>query len=256
MISKSKLKYIRSLELKKFRDEHRAFVAEGNKLVSDMLGAYESELIIAKPSWMATQGDIPTLELLEADEHDIRKGSFLKNPQDVIAVFKLPAYKLEEVDPSGEVVLALDCIQDPGNMGTIIRLAAWFGIGHIVCSMDTVDAFAPKTVQATMGSLAHVKIHYTDLEAYLTEWKNRDIPVYGTFPNEESIYSKQLSDKGFILMGNEGKGIRPSLESLITEKLCIPSYPENTDTAESLNVAIATAIVCAEFRRQHISKHR
>ena len=138
-------------------------------MVSDMMGAFPCELIIAKPSWMATQGNIPAKELLEADDDDLRKASFLKTPQDVLAVLKQPEYRLEDVCPSQSLVLALDGVQDPGNLGTIIRMADWFGIEHIVCSMDTVDVYSPKVVQATMGALCHVQVHYTDLEAYLKQ---------------------------------------------------------------------------------------
>ena len=145
MLSKGKVKYIHSLEMKKYRNELNAFVAEGNKLVADMMFAFECELILAKPSWMAMQGNIPAKELLEAEGDDIRKASFLKNPQDVLAVFKRPDWPLDEADPSTSLVLALDGIQDPGNLGTIIRLADWFGIEHIVCSPDTADVFSPKT---------------------------------------------------------------------------------------------------------------
>lgn len=250
MLSKSKVKQIRSLELKKFRNELNAFVAEGNKLVADMLHTFECDLLIAKPSWMATQGDIPAKELLEADEEDIRKASFLKNPQDVLAVFQRPAWSLEEADPTTQLVLALDGIQDPGNLGTIIRLADWFGIEHIVCSPDTADVFSPKTVQATMGALTHVKVHYTDLAAYLTTQTERYIPLYGTFLDGENMYAKELSETGIIIMGNEGNGIRPAIEELINEKLYIPNYPQERETSESLNVAIATAVICAEFRRR------
>ncbi|MDR3141858.1 MAG: RNA methyltransferase [Tannerellaceae bacterium] len=250
MLSRNQIKYIRSLELKKFRNEHGTFIAEGNKLVNDMLIAFESELIIAKPSWMATQGDIPTKELLVADEEDIRKASLLKNPQDVIGVFKQPVYDIEEANPSGQLVLVSDGIQDPGNLGTIIRLADWFGIEHIVCSRDTTDVFNPKTVQATMGALAHVKVHYADPEAWLQGYKGQPFPIYGAFLDGGNIYSEALSATGAIIMGNEGNGIRPAIEALVTTKLLIPSYPANRETSESLNVAIATAIVCAEFRRR------
>ena len=211
MLSKSKVKQIRSLELKKFRNETNTFVAEGNKLVADMLHAFECDLLIAKPSWMATQGDIPAKELLEADDDDI---------------------------------------QDPGNLGTIIRLADWFGIEHIVCSQDTADAFSPKTVQATMGALVHVQVHYTDLHAYLQKQAEQQVPLYGTFLDGENIYAKELSETGIIIMGNEGNGIRPETETLVNEKLYIPNYPQERETSESLNVAIATAVVCAEFRRR------
>lgn len=250
MLSKGKLKYIHSLEMKKYRNELNAFVAEGNKLVADMLHAFECELILAKPSWMATQGDIPTKELLEADDEDIRKASFLKTPQDVLAVFKRPAWSLAEADPASSLVLALDGIQDPGNLGTIIRLADWFGIEHIVCSLDTADVFSPKTVQATMGALAHVKVHYTDLAVYLKAQAEKQIPLFGTFLDGENMYTKELSANGIIVMGNEGNGIRPEIEELIDQKLYIPSFPPERETSESLNVAIATAVICAEFRRR------
>lgn len=247
MLAKSKIKYIRSLEFKKYRVASHAFVAEGNKMVSEMLGCFECELLIAKSSWMATQGDIPAKELLLAEDDDIRKASFLKNPQDVLAVFKIPSYSLEKIDFSRQLLIALDGVQDPGNLGTIIRLADWYGIEHIVCSPDTADAFAPKTVQATMGALSRVKVHYTELERFL---QTISIPVYGTFLDGENIYRKSLSSCGVIVMGNEGNGIRPPVASLIKEKIYLPNYPKGRDTSESLNVAIATAIVCAEFRRR------
>jgi len=250
MVSKNKIKYIRSLEMKKHRNEEGVFVAEGNKLVADLLFAFDSELIIAKPSWMATQGDIPARELLIADEEEIRKASFLKNPQDVIAVFKQPVWSLNEVYPSSQLILALDSVQDPGNLGTIIRLADWYGIEHIICSMDTADVFNPKVVQATMGALARVKVHYTDLESYLTEQQQAGIPLYGTFLDGENMYTKELSPTGILIMGNEGNGIRPSIEQLVNEKLLIPNYPAGRETTESLNVAVAAAIMCAEFRRR------
>ena len=204
MLSKNKIKYIHSLEQKKHRSKEQAFVAEGNKLVSDMLPHYSCPLLIAKPSWMATQGDITTDELIVAEDEDIRKASLLKSPQDVLAVFRIPSWKIEEADPQNELILMLDGIQDPGNLGTIIRLADWFGFEHIICSPDTVDVFNPKVVQSTMGALAHVKVHYTELGAYLEKQKERNIPIYGTFLEGEDIYEKDLSGNGVVIMGNEG----------------------------------------------------
>ena len=157
---------------------------------------------------------------------------------------------LEEADPAKQLIIALDGIQDPGNLGTIIRLADWFGIEHIVCSQDTADVFSPKTVQATMGALVHVKVHYTDLPAYLQAQAGKKIPLYGTFLDGENMYTKELSETGIIIMGNEGNGIRPDTEALVNEKLYIPNYPQERETSESLNVAIATAVICAEFRRR------
>jgi TrmH family RNA methyltransferase len=250
MLSRKQIKYIRSLELKKFRNDHGTFIAEGSRLVNDMLSAFESELIVAKPSWMATQGDIRAGELLVADDEDIRKASLLKNPQDVIAVFKQPVYDIGEANPCRQLVLVSDGIQDPGNLGTIIRLADWFGIEHIVCSRDTADAFGPKTVQATMGALARVKVHYARLEDWLQGAGGQPFPIYGAFLDGGNIYCEELSATGAIIMGNEGNGIRPAVEAFVTSKLFVPSYPANRETSESLNVAIATAIVCAEFRRR------
>lgn len=247
MLSKTKIKYIHSLELKKFRNEYNTFVAEGNKLVADIMPYFECELLIARPSWMATQGDLPVNELIVAEEEDIRKASFLKTPQDVLAIFKRPLYLLEEVDSTKDLVLALDGIQDPGNLGTIIRLADWFGIEHVVCSTDTADIYSPKAIQATMGAISRVKVHYTDLVSFL---QAQQAPLYGTFLDGENIYSKTLLSNGVIVMGNEGKGIREEIENLIGEKLYIPNYPANRETSESLNVAIATAVICAEFRRR------
>ena len=247
MLSKAKTKEIRALEAKKKRDEQGLFVAEGNKLVADMLQAFECEWLIAHTSWMATQGNIPAKELILAEENDIRKISFLKTPQDVFAIFRKPQYKLEEANPASQLILALDCIQDPGNLGTIVRIADWFGIEHIICSTDTADIYNPKTVQATMGALAHVKVHYTNLNEYIE--KHREVPVYGTFLDGDNIYKKQLFTNGIIVMGNEGNGIRTETELLINERLYIPSYPPACETTESLNVAVATAVVCAEFRR-------
>lgn len=249
MLSKSKIKLVRSLEMKKNRDELKLFVAEGNKLVADLIQTFECEWMIAKTSWMATQGNIPAKEILIDEDDEIRKISLLKTPQDVLAVFKQPEYKLEDANPTDQLVLVLDGIQDPGNLGTIIRSADWFGIEHIVCSFDTADIFGPKAIQATMGALAHVNIHYTELDRFL---KTYNVPVYGAFLDGENIYKKALESHGIIVMGNEGNGIRPAIEKLIKERLYIPNYPENRETSESLNVAIATAVVCAEFRRQTI----
>lgn len=251
MLSKNKIKYIRSLEMKKYRNEHCTFVAEGNKLVADMLSAFDCELLIAKPSWMATQGHIPAAELLEADDEDLRKSSFLKTPQDVLAVFRQPSWDIAEVNARKQLTLVLDGIQDPGNLGTIIRLCDWFGIEHIVCSQDAADVFNPKTVQATMGALVHVKVHYTDLKDFLSAC-DKDIPVYGTFLDGENMYGEELTPNGILVMGNEGNGIRPETEAFVSKRLYIPNYPGGREASESLNVAIATAITCAEFRRRNV----
>jgi TrmH family RNA methyltransferase len=247
MLTKAKIKQIRSLEMKKYRDASGLFVAEGGKTVSEMMHAFECEWMMAKPSWMATQGHIPAPELVVAGEEDLRKVSLLKTPQDVLAVFRRRPCTADEVNPASELVLALDGVQDPGNLGTIVRLADWFGIEYVVCSPDSADAYGPKAVQAAMGALARVKVHYTDLTGFL---EKHDVPVYGTYPEGDSLYGEELSSQGVIVMGNEGNGIRSSLEARIRKRLYIPGYPSGHKRSESLNVAVATAIICAEFRRR------
>jgi TrmH family RNA methyltransferase len=251
MLGKNKIKFIRSLENKKQRAESGLFVAEGNKLVADILPFFECELLAAKSSWMATQGDIKAKELLAIDEEDIKKASLLKTPQDVIAVFVQPPTLLNKALLKNELTLILDGIQDPGNLGTIIRLADWFGIKNVICSPDTADVYNPKTVQATMGAIARVKVFYTGRTGLLDELKD-GVPVYGTFLDGGNIYEEKLSKNGLIVMGNEGKGISHSVAQKITRRLYIPNFPQGNESTESLNVAVATAVTCAEFRRQQI----
>lgn len=250
MLGKNKIKFIHSLEKKKYRTESGCFLAEGNKLVADILPAFECELLVAQASWLATQGDIQAKELLIVDEEDIRKASLLKNPQEVIAVFRQPQYRLDESELNGKLNLILDGVQDPGNLGTIIRIADWFGITDIICSLDSADVYNPKVVQATMGGIAGVRVHYLELQSFLSNIK--DVPVYGTFLDGDIIYQKELKQNGFIVMGNEGNGISPEIESLVTEKLYIPDFSDEGRSAESLNVAVATAVVCSEFRRRTV----
>ena len=269
MLSKAKIKQIKALGIKKFRDEQGLFVAEGDKIVSCLLPSFECEWVMASERWKGGmheranartgergectnartgEGKKGGTDLIVVEADELRKVSFLKTPQEVLAVFRKPRYAIEEANPALQLVLALDGIQDPGNLGTIIRIAEWFGIEHIICSLDTADAFSPKTVQATMGALANVKVLYSNLKEYIL--KNNASPVYGTFLEGENIFQSALSQKGVIVMGNEGNGIRPEIEALINKKLYIPSYPPDCKTTGSLNVATATAIVCAEFRRK------
>ncbi|MDR2119270.1 MAG: RNA methyltransferase [Tannerella sp.] len=248
MISKAKISLVRRLETKKHRDAHRLFVAEGNRLVADMLPAFDCEWMIATSSWIATQGDIRAAQVVEAGEDDIRRISLMKTPQDVLALFRLPAYDIDEVDPARRLVLLLDGIANPGNLGTIVRLADWFGIEHVVCSPDSADVFAPKAVQATMGALAHVRVHYAELDRYLD--LHPHVRVYGAFTDGCDIYTHPLDANGFVVMGNEGNGIRPAVAARVDTRLRIPSYPPGRRTSESLNVAVAAAVVCSEFRRR------
>lgn len=231
VISKNKIKLIHSLETKKGREKAGLFVAEGPKVVNDLLHAGF------------------TAENIFEDIEDIKKISFLQHPQSMLGVFKLPRNEHYTEFSITQLVLALDGVQDPGNLGTIIRVADWFGIKDIFCSLDTADCWNPKVVQATMGSIARVQLHYVDLNK-MVESLPADYPIYATLLDGENIYKQELSQHGMIVMGNEGKGISPILRTKINRKLYIPNYSSNEDTAESLNVAIATSIVCAEFRRR------
>ena len=248
MLSKNKIKYIRSLDMKKNRKEERAFVAEGHKLVGDLLGHFVCKLIVATRSWLDKNTNVNALEIIEVTQEELTRASLQKTPQEVLAIFEQPSYDMRPDVLSHSLCLALDDIQDPGNLGTIIRLADWFGIEHIFCSMGTVDVYNPKTIQATMGALARVKLHYCDLSSLITSLTN--VPVYGTFLDGDNMYEKELAPYGLIVMGNEGNGVSAEVANLVNERLYIPNYPPHRDTSESLNVAMATGIICAEFRRR------
>ena len=248
MLSKNKIKYIHSLELKKNRKKEGVFVAEGHKLVGDLLPHFHCRLILATNTWLEEHHDIQADEIIEITPEELVKASLLKTPQEVLAIFEQPQYDYSTDVIKNSLCLALDDIQDPGNLGTIIRLADWFGIEHIFCSQGTVDVYNSKVIQATMGALARVKVHYCNLPELISSLKN--VPVYGTFLDGENIYNKPLSENGLIIMGNEGNGVSKEVSQQINNKLYIPNYPSGRTTSESLNVAIATAVVCAEFRRR------
>lgn len=236
-ISKAQIKLIKSLQQKKYRDETHLFVAEGEKCVEELRKGFELVHLYR-------EGE-------NATRTEIEQMSGLKTPQGVIAVFKKSDYS--DYSENSDLLLVLDGIQDPGNLGTIIRTCDWFGVHTIVCSQDTADCYNPKVVQATMGALARVHVHYVDLPTWLVQ---QQCPIFGTLLdgkdmyevlNQPSAISHQQS--AIIIMGNEGNGISPEVRKRITHPILIPSYPKNAETSESLNVAIATAIVLAEFRR-------
>ena len=248
-ISKSQVKLVKSLQLKKFRDELGLFVAEGDKCVSELAKSFELQMLIV-------EGE-------NASRSDIEQMSGLKTPQGVIGVFRKPQMSNVQCEISN-LTLALDGIQDPGNLGTIIRTCDWFGVHDIFCSHDTADCFNPKVVQATMGALARVHIHYVDLPEWLKSQITtaQPIDIYGTWLDGKNMYdvltakrsnseavSPLAAQRSIIVMGNEGNGISAPVRELITHPILIPSYPKNAETSESLNVSIATAIVLAEFRR-------
>ena len=283
-ISKNQIKFIRSLSQKKVRDSEQLFLAEGEKCVRELLQSFEPFLI-------ASSSPLSGINTLEATEMEIQQMSQLRHPQGVVAVFKMPtmvdlnaafkmpeladlnaAFKMpeladlnasfkmlisQEATAASGLMLALDGVQDPGNLGTIIRTADWFGIEEIICSQDTVDCWNPKVVQATMGALARVHVHYINLYSFILNvlQSNQDgnnYPIYGTLLDGKNMYSPDAipsKQRGIIIMGNEGNGISSAIRSLITHPLYIPSFPAERPTSESLNVGIATAIILAEFRR-------
>jgi TrmH family RNA methyltransferase len=245
MLSKSQISLFKSLQHKKFRKVHGLFVAEGYKSVTEFVTSgyavqtiYHTGAIAPKLLKLSAKMNFQEISL-----DDMGKVSSLTTPQEVIALIKIPEWPaLNTQLLKQKYTLVLDGAQDPGNMGTIIRTADWFGIQHIICSEDTVDAYNPKVVQATMGSLARVNIYYTDLEKTLPALK---MPVYGALLNGQNIYTTNFNGEGLIIMGNEGNGIRPAIQKLINKAITIPRLGE----AESLNVAIATAIICSEISR-------
>ncbi|WP_034041342.1 TrmH family RNA methyltransferase [Wocania ichthyoenteri] len=238
MLSKNQIKLITRLKQKKYRLQYSFFVVEGIKTIQELL---QSKL---------TLHALYTIEALNIDAKDeilisdaeLKRISFLTTPNKALAVFKIPAPK--PVNTSG-LIVALDAIRDPGNLGTIIRLCDWFGVTDLVCSKETVDCFNPKVVQATMGSITRVNINYVDLVDFLNE---TSLPVFGAFMEGENVYNKQLPKAGVLVMGNEANGISKEVEAIINEKISIPRFGD-LQAAESLNVATATAILLSEFRR-------
>ncbi len=249
MLSKNKIKLIKSLSQKKNRDEYGLFIAEGTKLVIEMLPHFQCVSLFVTTSWLKAHPTVQALEIIEIAENELQKITNQKNPQGVLALFKKPDYEYKTKDLKGKLSLALDDIQDPGNLGTIIRVADWFGIKDIFCSLHTVDVYGTKTIQATMGALSRVRVHYVDLAFFLKKCSG-ELLVYGTFMDGKNIYKEKLYQNGIIVMGNEGNGISKETEQYIYKRLLIPNFPEGESTTESLNVGIATALVCAEFRRR------
>ena len=250
MLSKNKIKYIRSLELKKNRKEEHAFLAEGNKLVNDLINHFSCQLLVATKEWLQSHPHLQAAEIIEVTHEELSRASLLKTPQEVLAVFEQPHYEFDANVTEQSLCLALDDVQDPGNLGTIIRIADWFGIEHIFCSSGTADVYNPKTIQATMGAIARVKLHYCNLPDFLKSASQKNTPIFGTFLDVENIYTQELPANGIIIMGNEGNGISKQIAEMVTHRILIPNYPQGCETSESLNVAVATAIVCAEFRRR------
>ena len=241
MITRAEILDIKSLATKQGREELGAFIAEGEKLVGEIRNSSLRIRRILQTKPIFAEGEL-------VSEKEMERISQLKSANSVLAVVEIPTRKLANVQPNKNLVLALDRVQNPGNLGTIIRLADWFGISDIVCSEDTADCFNPKVVQATMGAILRVRVHYTNLAKWLAE--QRDTKIYGTFLEGKNIYNAQLDKSGVIVMGNEGQGISAEVAKCVSHKLLIPPYPADRCGSESLNVAVATAVICSEFRRR------
>lgn len=255
MLSIARKKLIASMVQKKQRDQLGLFLAEGPRMITDLIIAGLSPKFIVASDQLMPIKEIKNnnIETIIIPLNEFRKVSLLKTPQHILGIFPIPDSHLNNNAIKNDLVLALDGIQDPGNLGTIIRIADWFGISDIVCSNDTADVYNPKAVQATMGALARVKVHYTHLEKFCIDYKaTSKNPVYGAFIEGTSIYSQKLKQNALIVMGNEGNGIRPEIENLITDKIAIPDFSNSGKASESLNVGVATAVICAEFKRQSL----
>ncbi|MCX6291905.1 MAG: RNA methyltransferase [Bacteroidetes bacterium] len=256
MLSKNKISFITSLHQKKFRKLEQLFIAEGEKVVSELLSSgYDVKTIVATASFLEKHHRAimnSGAEQVEVSEKELGKVSVLTTPNEVLAVAAIPSLIPGEIDYHDTLTLALDDVSDPGNLGTIIRIADWFGILNIVCSNETVECFNAKVVQASMGSLFRVNMLYADLDSFLSGIPaNQDVNVYGTALDGKNIYEDELSSHGIIVLGSESKGIRDELKKYFTESLLIPSFhPGKNKTADSLNVAATAAIVCSEFRRR------
>jgi RNA methyltransferase, TrmH family len=257
MISKNRARFIISLQKKKVRDEEGLFVIEGDKLVREFLSARNPvKTLIAKKEFISSLSPLMKEcieEIEDSSYEELKQISTLKTPHNALAVVPIPERKLNPGEILNNLCVALDFVQDPGNLGTIIRAAAWFGIGNIVCSGDCVDVYNPKVVQATMGALLHVNVFYADLKALAGLANENNIPVFGTVLDGKPIYQQKLENTGIILLGNESKGISDELMPFVTHKIMIPGAGRAVPGIDSLNVGMAASIVFSEFSRQEFN---
>ncbi len=261
MLSKPRISLIKSLTHKKFRMFHGLFVAEGEKTVKDLLtaspdkNAFLIDSIYATSEWSAKNKNagITGLDINEVTEVELKRISSLTSPNKVLAVVRIPDFEYDKALIMKDLTLILDDIQDPGNLGTIIRIAHWYGIKQIFCSENSTDVYNPKTIQSAMGSLWSVKVFYTELSLFLKHYyESTDLPVIGTFLKGLSIYNRQPVTNGLVVLGNEARGISDRLEPYIRTRVTIPPYNENS-RPDSINVAMSAAIICSELRRDQLS---
>lgn len=243
-MTKAEIQFIRSLADKRVRDAEHLFIAEGAKLVEEIR---DSKFRIRRI--YTTRADMQGKDVEHIDMRDMERISQLKTSTDTLAVVEQPRHRLD-IDPKA-LILALDGVQNPGNLGTIIRLADWFGIKDVVCSKECADCYNPKVVQATMGAILRVRVHYVDdLAHLLLSARSQGMPIYGTLLTGKNIYTTEVENRGIVVMGNEGRGVSEECQATLTHHLLIPPYPANQPTSESLNVAMATGIILSEFRRR------
>jgi len=256
-VSKNQIRYLRSLADKKHREKEGLFIAEGEKICRELLeGTDRSFLeivqVLAYPEWLNQNHDLIVrsgAEPTEADRDSLARASSLSTPPGVMMVIRIPGYVADEEPYTQDIVPVFEAIRDPGNLGTVIRTADWFGIRQLLCSPDSVDLYNPKCIQASMGAISRVKVNYLPLEPLIKRAADAGYPVYGTLLDGENIYGKKLQSNGLILFGNESRGLSPSLRKMVTEKIRIPEYPKGDVSTESLNVATSAAIIMAEWRR-------
>lgn len=254
MLSKNKVRFIISLQKKKIREEYKLYIIEGDKIVKEFISAgMPIKSLIAKPEFISglPKEDLKIINETEPVSYEeLKQISGLKTPHNALAVVCMPGDEISQAKLMKEQCVALDCIQDPGNLGTIIRAAVWFGIRNIICSEDCVDVYNPKVIQASMGAIIHVRVLYTDLKKFLIAARKKKLPVYGTLLDGESIYSQELGNKGIILLGNESKGISDNLVPYIDHKLMIPKFSDKTLGIDSLNAGMAASVIFSEFARR------
>ncbi|MBN2520993.1 MAG: RNA methyltransferase [Bacteroidales bacterium] len=252
MLSKNNIKFINSLKTKKFRELHRKFIVEGDKITKELLESdYTVSNIFGKKEWLKknTYEKFRNIEIIEVNDNELKKISSLTAPNQVLAIADIPDNEIKYADFNNDINIVLDDIQDPGNMGTILRTADWFGIKNIICSLNCVDIYNQKVIQASMGSIFRVNVYYMKLNDFLNQFNN-NYSIIGTFTEGDNIYNTDLPESAFIIFGNEAKGINPKFEKFIHKKITIPNF--NNSKTESLNVATSVAITCSEIRRRSL----
>jgi TrmH family RNA methyltransferase len=256
MVSKSTIKLIKSLAQKKFRTKEKLFLVEGDKNVVETLKSnYSVKKLFATKSFILNHSEVceKAIEVLEVEHSELNKISLLKTPQNCLAICDLPEHPNFPKETKNNLSIYLDDIQDPGNLGTIIRICDWFNVEYLFCSPNTVDMYNPKVIQASMGSFCRVQTYETPFNEIEKLSKSENIPIYGAFLEGENIYKQALPQKAILVMGNEGNGIQNEIENKISNKIRIPEFSSEGNGAESLNVSVATSIICSEFKRSQFT---